>query len=182
MRCSTRLSDAIHVLLFIAVDPGGDLSSAAIAASVSTHPSYVRQLMSALRRGGLLACTRGQAAPRLTRPLDRISLLDVYRAVQGQTPLLHEDTQINPECGVGMCIQHAVGDCFAEVQQAAEGAMASLSLSDVMDRFRCDGDCRCDPAVCPCRGRCGSPACGQGAAGRTPQDKKEGMGDDPGTV
>ena len=161
MRYSTRLSDAIHVLLFIAVNPGGDTSSAAIATSVSTHPSHVRQLMSALRRGGLLTCTRGQAAPRLTRALADVSLLDVYRAVQGDAPLLREDTHTNPECGVGVCIQHAVRDCFDEVQHAAEQAMATISLADVMERFRCDGDCRCDPARCPCGGKCGSPACGR---------------------
>lgn len=159
----TRLSDAIHILLYIHVDPSDDLSSAAIADSVRTHPSYVRQLMSALRKAGLLDCARGQATPSLARPVERISLLDVYRAVEGDKPLLHQDTDTNPDCGVGVCVRNAVRDCFDEIQRTAEHAMDAISLAEVMRRFRCDGECRCDPERCPCAGRCGSPHCGKRA-------------------
>lgn len=162
MAYPTRLSDAIHILLYVHVNAGDDLSSAAIADSVSTHPSYVRQLMSALRKGGLLDCSRGQATPTLTRSVGGISLLDVYRAVEGGRPLLHRDADTNPECSMGMCIQTAVRSCFDEIQEAAERAMASISLEDVMARFRCEGECHCDPRRCPCGGRCGSPTCGAG--------------------
>lgn len=165
MAYPTRLSDAIHILLYVHVNAGDDLSSAAIADSVSTHPSYVRQLMSALRKGGLLDCSRGQATPTLTRSVGGISLLDVYRAVEGGRPLLHRDADTNPECSMGMCIQTAVRSCFDEIQEAAERAMASISLEDVMARFRCEGECHCDPRRCPCGGRCGSPTCGAPAGG-----------------
>lgn len=167
MKYPTRLSDAIHIVLYVAVNQGENLSSAAIAASVRTHPSYVRQLMSAMSKAGLLVCSSGQASPRLGRPLDEISLLDVYRAVEGDKPLLHQDTDTNPDCGVGVCIQHAIRDCFDEIQRAAEESMASISLRNVTERFRCDGECRCDPERCPCQGRCGSPTCGHGPAGGT---------------
>lgn len=165
MKYPTRVSDAIHILLYIHVNLDGDLSSAAIAESVSTHPSYVRQLMSALRKAGLLDCSRGQARPMLTRPVGDITLLDVYRAVEGDKPLLHQDTHTNPDCGVGVCIQNAVRSCYDEIQRAAERAMAAISLANVMERFRCDGECHCDPKRCPCGGRCGSPTCGGGRHG-----------------
>lgn len=160
MKYPTRLSDAIHILLYIAVNQGEDLSSAAIATSVSTHPSYIRQLMSAMRNAGLLVCSRGQASPKLSRSIDEITVLDVYRAVEGDKPLLHQDTHTNPDCGVGVCIQNAVRSCFDDVQHAAEQAMAAITLHGVMERFHCEGECRCDPQHCPCQGRCGSPSCG----------------------
>lgn len=54
MKYSTRLSDAVHILAFIALYPDCDLTSNKLAESVQTNPAYVRQLMSALRKGGLL--------------------------------------------------------------------------------------------------------------------------------
>ena len=54
MKYPTRLSDAVHILAFIALYPDCDLTSNKLAESVQTNPAYVRQLMSALRKGGLL--------------------------------------------------------------------------------------------------------------------------------
>ena len=96
MKYSTRLSDAVHIAAFIHLNPTQDLSSGAIAHSIQTNPSYVRQLMSALKRAGLLHGTRGQAAPSLSRAPSAITLLDIYRAVEGDKPLLHLDTHTNP--------------------------------------------------------------------------------------
>ena len=135
MKYSTRLSDAVHILLFIHLNPGGSLSSAAIARSVCTNPSYVRQLMSALRRGGLLRSARGQAAPALCRGLEAVTLLDVYRAVEGEKPLLHLDTHTNPDCGVGVNIQLALSDAYRLVQQAAEARMDQLTLSALLAAY-----------------------------------------------
>ena len=57
MKYPTKLSDAVHILAFIALHPEEVLTSEKIAESIQTNPAYVRQLMSALRKGGLL--TRG---------------------------------------------------------------------------------------------------------------------------
>ena len=54
MKYSTRVSDAVHIMAFIVLNPKGSLSSNSIAESLHTNPGCVRQLMSALRRAGLL--------------------------------------------------------------------------------------------------------------------------------
>ena len=64
MKYSTRLSDAVHLLLFVQLNPGQPLSSDAIAKSICTNPSYVRQMMAKLKAAGLLNSSRGQAKPR----------------------------------------------------------------------------------------------------------------------
>ena len=50
MKYSTKLSDAVHVLCFISINPSQDLSSAAIAKSIHTNPGYVRQIMMSLKK------------------------------------------------------------------------------------------------------------------------------------
>ena len=86
MKYPTRVSDAVHIMVFIYLNPTQDLSSVAIAYSIKTNPSYVRQLMAALKKARLLNGTRGQAAPSLTREPSTITLLDIYRAVEGNKP------------------------------------------------------------------------------------------------
>lgn len=107
MKYPTKLSDAAHILAFIALHPECDLTSGKLAESVQTNPAYVRQLMSAMRKGGLLLSVKGHPKPALAREPARISLLDIYRAVEGDKPLLHQDTHTNPACGVGG--EHPVG-------------------------------------------------------------------------
>lgn len=136
MRYPTKLSDAVHVLAFLALHPGAALTSQRIAESVQTNPAYIRQLMSALRRAGLLASVKGHPRPALAREPGAISLLDVYRAIEGNKPILHQDTHTNPDCGVGVNIQLALRDYYDEIQEAAEARMSAISLQDIIDTYR----------------------------------------------
>lgn len=135
MKYSTKLSDAMHILAFLALYPGEDLSSDAIARSIHTNPSYVRQLMSALRKGGLLTNVKGHPRPALTNAPCQVTLLDVYRAMEGDKPLLHQDIHTNPDCGVGVNIQLALRDCYDLVQKKSEEAMQSITLQEVLERY-----------------------------------------------
>ena len=136
MAYSTKLSDSLHLLVFIATERDRDLSSTAIAKSLAANPSSVRQLMGRLRRAGLITSVTGHARPELARPDRDISMLDVYRAVEGDRPLLHLDTHTNPECGVGVNVQHVIREHFEDVQRAAEQAMSSVTLEQIIAQYR----------------------------------------------
>ena len=135
MKYSTKLSDTIHLLVFLYLAEGDRITSAKIAESVKTNPAYIRQLMSALKKGGLITSDRGQANAALTRNVDRITMLDIYRAVEGEKPLLHLDIHTNPGCRVGGNIQLAIGDFYREVQDAAEQKMRKITLKDIIERY-----------------------------------------------
>ena len=135
MKYPTRLSDAVHILAFIALYQDCDLTSNKLAESVQTNPAYVRQLMSALRKGGLLISVKGHPRPALAREPEKITLLDVYRAVEGNKPLLHQDIHTNPACGVGMNIQLVLRDCYDLVQARAEEAMRSITLQEILNHY-----------------------------------------------
>ncbi len=135
MKFSTRVSDAVHILAFIALNRNEALTSQRIAESIRTNPGCVRQLMVSLRRYGIMTSVQGHARPALSRAPAEISLLDIYRAVEGGKPLLHLDTHTNPECGVGVNIQLALQDYFDKVQNRAEDEMSRITLQDVLDRY-----------------------------------------------
>lgn len=150
MKYPTRLSDAVHILAFIALYPDCDMTSNKLAESVQTNPAYVRQLMSALRRGGLLVSVKGHPRPALAREPEKITLLDAYRAVEGNKPLLHQDIHTNPACGVGVNIQLVLRDFYLDIQKTAEQRMEEITLKNVLEQYRIrlegiqrDGDCGC---------------------------------------
>lgn len=136
MKYSTKVSDAVHILAFIQLNPTGSLSSSSIAESVRTNPGCVRQLMSALRKAGLLSSVQGHPRPSLTREPTAVTLLDIYKAVEGDKPLLHLDTHTNPECGVGIYIQLSLQDYFDQVQKTAENEMQRITLQAILDRYQ----------------------------------------------
>lgn len=135
MKYPTKLSDAVHILAFLALHPGVGLTSDRIAESIQTNPAYVRQLMSALRKGGLLTSVKGHPRPALAKEPCQITLLDAYRAVEGEKPILHQDTHTNPACGVGVNIQLVLADCYQEIQKAAERKMREITLADILERY-----------------------------------------------
>ena len=135
MKFSTRVSDAVHILAFIALNRNEALTSQRIAESIRTNPGCVRQLMVSLRRYGIMTSVQGHARPALLRAAADIRLLAIYRAVEGGKPLPRLDTHTNPECGVGVNIQLALQDYFDKVQNRAEDEMSRITLQDVLDRY-----------------------------------------------
>ena len=124
MKYSTRLSDTLHILVFISsVEDKTLLTSTKIAESVKTNPAYIRQLMAGLKKAGIITSSRGQAQPSLTRNPELITMLDVYRAVEGNKPLLHLD------------VQFAIADYYQTIQQTAEQKMAQITLQDIICRY-----------------------------------------------
>ena len=83
----------------------------------------------------MISSDRGQANAALTREAEQITMLDIYRAVEGEKPLLHQDIHANPECGVGINIQLSIGDFYREVQDAAERKMQEITLRDSIEHY-----------------------------------------------
>lgn len=133
MKYSYKLSDAVHILSYLYIYHDGDLSSRAIAKSVESNPSVVRQLMSDLREAGIIETRKGAAAPRLTKEPSQISLRDIYLAINMDHDLLHIDPKTNPQCIVGGNIQSSLDGFYARVQKAAFAEMSSISLADIID-------------------------------------------------
>lgn len=135
MKYSTRLSDAVHILVFIQQSEIPTISSSDIATSIQTNPSYVRQIMAQLKAAGLLNSSRGQATPELGKLPQEITLLEVYKAVEKDKPLLHLDTHVNPKCGVGVNIQLALADYYKHIQNDVETSMQKITLQDIIESY-----------------------------------------------
>ena len=83
----------------------------------------------------MLTSVKGHPRPALAKEPCQITLLDAYRAVEGDKPLLHQDTHTNPACGVGVNIQLVLRDCYDLIQARAEESMRSITLQEILDRY-----------------------------------------------
>ncbi len=115
MKYSTKLSDAMHILTLIALNPYDKLSSDSIAESLHTNAGFVRQIMSILRNGGIITTIAGHPKPHLTRSPKEITLFDVYKLIEKDKPLPHLNANTNPECGVDINIQYALQEYYDDV-------------------------------------------------------------------
>jgi Rrf2 family protein len=132
MTRATRFSVAAHALALIEHAAGERLSSETIAQSVGTNASFVRRVLAMLGHAGLVKSSAGVAGARLVRTPARITLLDVYRAVDMEDEhrlAIHED----PDrcCVVGRHIQGALDAMIGPAEQAFEAQLAQRTLADV---------------------------------------------------
>lgn len=136
VQISSRFTMAIHVFCCIDVfGPTTKVTSELLASSIGTNPVVVRRLLGQLREAGLVTVARGSGGCRAARPLEEITLLDVYRAVEpveaGELFRVHESP--NPECPVGRNIEGLLEGRLDAAQQAMERVLASQTLADLHD-------------------------------------------------
>lgn len=134
MPLNTKLSDTVHTITLIAVNPFDNLTSARIAKSINTNPSFIRQILSQLKKSGLITNTTGHPEPKLAREPQDISLWDIAKAIH-QTQLLYLDTHIDPKCGPGQNIQASLADYYAEIEQTAQKKMTTITLQDILTAY-----------------------------------------------
>ena len=136
MKYSTKLGDAVLILVYLALSPADSLTSDKIAENVSVSPACVRQLMSSLRKGGIITSVKGHPRPDLAREPCCITLLQIYRAVEGEKPLFYQNTHINPADSRSIHLQAALQDCYRQIQQRTEEEMYRITLQTVLERYR----------------------------------------------
>ena len=141
MPTSSRFAVAVHVLALMAMAGDEPIKSESVAASVNTNPVVIRRILCALSRARLVVSQSGAGGgSRLAREPGQITLLDVYRAVEGGDAFsLHRQTP-NRHCPVGMNIGTVLGGVLQEVNSSIERSLAGVTVADVLQSTR-----RCSP-------------------------------------
>jgi DNA-binding IscR family transcriptional regulator len=92
-----------------------------------------RRLLLALQEAGFIETRKGAGlGSRLSRPASRISLAEVYRAVETDEPFALHSKRPNQACPVGHCIQAALERIFTSAEDALERELAKTNLADIL--------------------------------------------------
>jgi DNA-binding IscR family transcriptional regulator len=131
MRNDSRLSRMLHVLLHMA-QHDGPMTSAAIAAMLGTNPVVVRRTMAGLRDAGYVRSTKGHRGGWVIAcDLERVSLLDVHRAVGGPRLFTIGHEHPNPDCAVERAVHDAVGDALRDAEAMLVERLGAVSLAEL---------------------------------------------------
>lgn len=133
MQISSRFTIAVHILSCIMTFSEKEkVTSDFIAASVNVNPVIIRRLLLQLSAAGLITVKRGSGGASIAKPLDEISLLDIYRAVDSVNgELFHFHENPNPACPVGRNIHNILDSHLADAQKALESSLGSVTLEDL---------------------------------------------------
>lgn len=134
MQISSRFTLAVHI--FACIDVFKDdykVTSDFLAGSTNVNPVIVRKILGQLKAAGLVEVARGSGGASISKPLNEISFLDIYNAVEcienGELFHFHENPNI--DCPVGRNIHAVLDDKLMRVQKAMETELSSITLEDI---------------------------------------------------
>ncbi len=128
---ATRFAVATHILLYLATEGSrGASTSLRLAYSVNTNPVVVRRIAGQLARAGLIRVRRGPGGAMLAREPHRITLEDVWLAVQAAegAVLLPVHRRPNLACPVGRRVRPVLTEAFAGAEAALHQVLAATTL------------------------------------------------------
>lgn len=139
MQISSRFTLAVHILVCIDTFKNQyKVTSDFLASSTNVNPVIVRKILGQLKNADLVEVARGSGGATITRPLNEITFLDIYKAVEcvESGELFHFHENPNDKCPVGHNIHNVMDKRLNQVQQAMENELESITLADVAEDLK----------------------------------------------
>lgn len=139
MQISSRFTIAVHI--FACIDTFGkdqNITSDFLSTSINVNPVIIRKILSSLKKSHLLNVQRGTGGTTIAKPLDQITLFDIYQSVEcvENGELFHFHENPNNNCPVGKNIHNILDNKLMRVQKAMEDELSSITLKDVIEDTR----------------------------------------------
>lgn len=143
MAANSRFAVAIHILTAIAhmsrcaprkvLSESGLVRCKYLAGSVGTHPVVVRRMVAQFTRAGLIISHQGKGGGvELARPSEKITLCDIYIAVDEGDIFAFNPNTANPKCLVSSKMARVLTPIFREVEQGVRERLRRTKLSDLV--------------------------------------------------
>jgi DNA-binding IscR family transcriptional regulator len=136
MQIGTKFSIALHILLTVEYFKNEQkVTGQFISSSAGTNLTIIRNIMGMLRNAGIIEISAGTGGTALTRPADKITLYDVYAAVDTVKTRklfkIHKNSV--PQCLVGGNILNLLEPFFLSAQSAMENDLNKYTLQDLLN-------------------------------------------------
>ncbi len=116
------------------------MTSEAIGVMLRTNPVVVRRTMAGLRDAGYVRSDKGHGGGWVIAcDLERVSLLDVYRAVGGPRLFAIGNEHSHPDCAVERLVNAAVDAVLRDAEALLVKRLAAVSLAELSQTL--DVDC-----------------------------------------
>ena len=133
MAASTRFAVAVHVLVALAYLGDAGATSEALSRSVTTNPVVVRRMLGLLVKAGLVEGRGGRSGGYcLARAAGRITLEQVFKAVEPEGVLALHENPTNRACVVSCQIKGLLGAVFADAHKALGQRLRKTTVADLL--------------------------------------------------
>ncbi len=128
LKISEAVSLALHTMSYLAALGTARASTHKIASDLGVSEAHLAKVMQRLGRGGLVNSYRGpRGGFALARPPEKITLMDIYEAVEG--PLAVRNCLLEQPVCSGRCI---LGDLLTRVSEQTREYFANTTLADLV--------------------------------------------------
>lgn len=136
MAANSRFAVAVHIMASLSVkDIEEWVSSSYLASSVNTNPVVIRRILSDLQKANLVETQPGKSGgARLSKSPDSISLLDVYKAVEGGSIFGFNVNEPNKQCSLSCKMKTILQPIFDSADSAVESELKKVKLSFLKER------------------------------------------------
>jgi Rrf2 family protein len=133
LRISKAATLALHTTVLMAAKPEELLSTKNIAEILCVSENHLSKVLQRLTKTGIVSPVRGpKGGFQLSKPADKVSLLEVYEAIEGQ--LVSDKCLLSyPRCDGKMCI---LGDLLETVYSQVRDYLSKTRLTDLVNIFQ----------------------------------------------
>jgi Rrf2 family protein len=133
----TKFAVAIHSMIFISESEEA-MTSDTLAETLNTNPSYVRRILTALAKAGLISSASKTKGCALLKAPEDIRLTEIYDAVEPGVSKLNMNLSQNldTEIHLGKCEKPVIEGLFSEMENAVEKILVKKTLRDLINSIR----------------------------------------------
>ncbi len=136
MQITSKFTIAVHILTCIDVfSDNVRVTSEFLSGSTGVNAVIIRNVLTQLRKAGIVSTRQGSGGAHIAKPLDEITLYDIYKAVEctDESGLFRFHENPNAQCPVGRNIHKAMDGRLAAAQSALENELHGVTLADVVE-------------------------------------------------
>lgn len=138
MHISTKCSIAIHCLIFIS-EYGEEqkVTSELLSLSTGSNPVTIRNIVSALKKEGILSVKFGTGGANLNCPLEEITLYRICSALEPDflRKLIGIHATPSPKCPIGKNIYSVLDASYEKIRKDLQSSLQGISMKEIMDYY-----------------------------------------------
>lgn len=138
MQISMKCSVAVHCLIFIHEAKGiAKVTSNLLAESTGSNPVVIRNILSALKKAGLITVPRGTGGAELCADPSQITLYQIYSALEpdGMSSIIGIHPCQKRPCPVAQNIHQVLQSPYQKIEDSIQQTMEGITLQSMIDDF-----------------------------------------------
>lgn len=139
MHISTKCSIAIHCLVFIyEYGEKAKVTSELLSRSSGINPVTIRNILSSLKKSGIILVRSGTGGATISCPPDTVSLYDICKTLEPDflDKLIGIHTNPSAQCPVGRNIHNLLDRSYQKIRNDLRKSLESITLEDIISDYQ----------------------------------------------